>query len=299
MIKLTFSDNIEKFLSNNENFEVLEDILDKTAQEYFNLEKSKDTFYPGKKINPGLFEEMVPPIVKETNDFLGAYNIKLPIFAFFHVPTAMKRCSYFGLGIFAMSTLLTSLGGSVFGGMSFSAIIGAFATLGMYGRAAKQLKWTRYYSQEPDMHLITLNEKWTVPAVGDLAHEYDHHMVNKSTNLFNYLPNPIIEGHARGVEGKICKAFSEKFDNPAFEYNYAHRIASEINDAYHIICEKKNIYPMESLKNLKIPPVHGYGDIHGSYHYKIGSAAMHVAERRYDDKVYKDVLKSDFWFLRA
>ena len=142
----------------------------------------------------------------------------------------------------------------------------------------------------------------TVSAIADVAHEYAHHI-----QYLNGVPMnrkyPLYEGHARGVEREVSRIFGERYDNPSFVYGALSRAAPELKDAYLFICNKQHRSPRNSLKKLKILRLRRGFDrfIKGmfeAHHYSIGVAAMFIAQAKYGNRVYREVVNNDYAFLR-
>ena len=76
-------------------------------------------------------------------------------------------------------------------------------------------------------------------------------------------------------------------------------MAEETKDAYLFVCAQRGITPRQSLANLPIPNVRGFLYRFFGHHYSIGVAAMSIAEAIHGDKIYRDVLRNDFSFLRV
>lgn len=171
---------------------------------------------------------------------------------------------------------------------------------------------------------ITLSEKEEVSAVGGIAHEYTHHIQYHMTALFSELARvkaimnydtrmvekgvdilkrweyPISEGHARGVEGKICYKFAEKYGNKAYLLDYLDSVVSELQDAYFFACKRKGVKPKENLEKLVVKEsmLDRLSAKAFSHHYPIGVAAFAIAEKKHGEKIYQDVLKEEYLFLK-
>ena len=135
--------------------------------------------------------------------------------------------------------------------------------------------------------------------VGELAHEYTHHLQHHLVELpFEPRTIAVLEGHARGVGGEVSRVFAERHDNPAYLDTFLETSASELKAAYLQACKRRGVSPKDSLQRLPIPKVKRLFHSTGR-NYATGTAAMSIAETLRGKRVYRDVIKSDFSFLRT
>lgn len=294
MIELTLENNVEKYINNN--LEALEVSLDKAAQKYLKLRSKKKILDFGEKLTPKSLENLAPIVIAKTQSFLEAQQNTDVHLSMFYLPDQIKRSFRIAAGTFSVAGLIKSLNGFTVQDLVISGIIAVWfgagtmlVALQMYGGSS--FDWRNAH--------ILIGSRKTANAVGAIAHEYTHYLQHNFTQLDVKTRNPIVEGHARGIEGIISEKYVQEYDNPAYVFVHSNRVAKELKDAYLYTCKKKKIIPKKSLENLPIPNIGGLlYNLTGNHHYSIGVAAMNIACSKYGEKVYKDVMKNDFEFLK-
>ncbi|MFA5888513.1 MAG: hypothetical protein WC852_07430 [Candidatus Nanoarchaeia archaeon] len=289
MIELTYQKNIESYIQENSNLDALGDCLDKTANEYLELKKRKASLDFGTTLDsPGL-QDLFEEVKTRTEQFLCVKDI--PETACFKgcVPTPTKiwlaASSCVVASGFLFSNSLVTGGIIIAGGFSFGLSL-IFA--GEY--------LSSYYDNEKKR--IGIRNKEKANAAGVIAHEYTHHIqetktiMEKKEDFFN----PICEGHARGVQIAVSRMYAQEHDNPAYIYRALKKSAIELKSAYMFACRKSNRKPSKALKKLAVPEKR-FGYWSEGHHYRIGVAAMQIAELKHGSEVYSRVAHNDFSFL--
>lgn len=293
MIKLTLKDNVEKYISNN--LEVLEVSLDKAAQKYINLKSQKKSLDFGQKLTPKSLEDLAPRVISKTRNFLEVKQNTDVSLSMFYLPDHIKRSLKIAAGTFTIATLAESLNGLTVQDLTIAGSLAVFFGAGTL-LFALQMYSNSSFDYKNDLLLIGAGK--TFNAVGAIAHEYTHYLQHHFTGLNMRTMNPIVEGHARGLEGVVSEKFAQEFDNQAYVFVSSERVAKELKDAYLYTCKKKKILPKKSLEKLPIPNIRWLLYSIDAHHYSIGVAAMTIACSKQGEKVYKDVMKNDFEFLR-
>ncbi|MDP2907477.1 MAG: hypothetical protein Q8O03_06055 [Nanoarchaeota archaeon] len=293
MIEFTLKDNVEKYISNN--LEVLETSLDKAAQEYINLKSKENSLDFGKELTPKILEDLAPRVIHETRSFLDVQQNTDVSLSMFYLPEQILRSLKIAAGTFTLATLIGAVNGLTIQDLTTAGALAVFFGGGtlMY---SMQVYSSSSFDYKNDLLLIRAGK--TVNAIGAIAHEYTHYLQHHFTELNIQTRNPIVEGHARGMERIISEKFAQEFDNPAYVFINYDRVAKELKDTYLYTCKKKKILPKKSLENLPIPNIRGLLYSIDAHHYSIGVAAMTIACSKQGEKVYKDVMKNDFEFLR-
>ncbi len=293
MLELTQKPNVESFIGSN--IEALEEILDERAQRYLKLRREKEKFDFGQTLTPEKLRELAGEVIRDTNNFLGISDAPHAYFSMFYLPRILKQGVYVALGVFAVGTLAGLKDGLTTKDLQMAGLL----ALG-FGGGTVSFSYRDHIGSAFDRSekVMRIAERKTVPAVGAVSHEYTHLLQDK-TKLRNQRRNPVVEGHARGVEGVITSLFAQRYNNPAYVFNNAERVAEETKDAYLFVCAQRGITPRQSLANLPIPNVRGFLYRFFGHHYSIGVAAMSIAEAIHGDKIYRDVLRNDFSFLRV
>jgi len=295
MIELTYKKNVEKYVNNN--LEVLEDLLDKAAQKYIKLKNKKNKLDFGQKLTPKNLESLAPVVIAKTMDYLEVKHATDCYMSMFYLPDQIKRSLKVAAGTFIVAGLACSLDKLTISNLIMSGMIAA-----LFGAGSIVLAKESYANSSFDYkynHLM-IGAKNTVNAVGSVAHEYTHCLQHYFTdlNIKHNLNNPIIEGHARGLEGIISEKYAQDFNNEAYNYLHSERVARELKIAYLYTCNKKEITPKKSLKELPIPLDSIFFYIIDIDHYSLGVTAMTIASAKNGDDVYKKVMKNDFDFLK-
>lgn len=280
---------IESFIGKKENLEVLEGCLDRTAQTYLELNEQKAQLSFGQPLNPDNLRKILPQVTEETRRFLGITEISPVRFSIFHLPDAIKRSTYVGLGIFGVGSLANISDGSHIGDIEQAALMGfLFGT----GTLIYNFKEHLQAAFNPAEKVIRLSAKRSIHVVGEIAHEYTHHIQEQKTGLLKHWNNPVAEGHARGVQRNISQIFAERYNNPAYVFDPISQTAMELKDAYLYICVTNGIIPKASLENLEIPKIRNIFYRFFGHHYSIGVAALCVAEAKRGNNIYQEVLQS-------
>jgi len=294
MLELTQRPNIESFIKNN--LEALEDILDQRAQRYLVVQKEKEKYDFGKNLTPERLRELAREVIQDTWGFLEVVEAPSAYLSMAHLPRDIKYGAKVALGTFIVGTLAELTDGLTLQDLQTAGLIGL--ALGVGCVVTMQRDHLRSVF-DCSRKVIRISEKKEVNAVGGIAHEYTHRLQDSLTNLATQRRNPVVEGHARGVEGEVANTFANRYDNPAYSFEYIDRTAKELKDAYLFICAEKGINPRQSLANLPIPKVRGWLYKFFGHHYSIGVAAMSIAEAQHGDRVYRDVMKNEVSFLRT
>lgn len=294
MIELTYKQNVEDYINNN--LEVLEMLLDKAAQKYLNLKSKKNSLDFGQKLTPQNLENLAPAVIAKTMNYLEIKQSTDCCLSMFYLPDQIKRGLKVAAGTFAISGLVSALEGLTIGNLIMSGMIGALFGAGIIILARETYANSAF--DYKDHHLLIGATK-TVNAVGAIAHEYTHCLQHNFTQLDikSESKNPIVEGHARGLEGIISEKYAQEFNNEAYTYVHSERVARELKTAYIYTCNKKEITPKESLEKLPIC-VDSFLFSTDIDHYSLGVAAMTIANSKHGEKIYKDVMKNDFEFLK-
>jgi hypothetical protein len=293
MIEFTLKDNVEKYVSNN--LEVLEVSLDKAAQKYINLKSKEKNLDFGQKLTPKSLEDLAPRVISKTRNFLEVHQNTDVSLSMFYLPDHIKRSLKIAVGTFTIATLAESLNGLTVQDLTTAGSLAVFFGAGTL-LFALQMYSNSSFDCKNDLLLIGAGK--TVNAVGAIAHEYTHYLQHHFTELDIQTRNPIVEGHARGLEGIVSEKFAQEFDNHAYVFISYDRVAKELKDAYLYTCKKKKVLPKKSLEKLPIPNIGGLLYSIDARHYSIGVAAMTIACSKHGEKVYKDVMKNDFEFLK-
>lgn len=293
MLELIQRSNVESFIGNN--IEVLEEIVNERAQRYLRLQREKEKYDFGQRLTPKKLSELAGEVIRETNGFLGISDPPPANLSMFYLPEELKYGVRVALGVFTLGTLVELGDGLTTKDLQTAGLFGLIFGAGVIIHGLKDHADSTFF---PYQKTIRIAERRTVPTIGAIAHEYTHHL-QYATQLSNQRKNPIVEGHARGVEGIVTALFAQKYDNWAYAFDHAERIAKETKDAYLFVCEQRGINLRPALANLPIPNIRGFLYNLLGHHYSIGVAAMSIAERKYGNKVYRDVLKNDFSFLKS
>lgn len=293
MLELTQKSNVESFVGSN--IEALEEILNDRAQRYLKLGREKEKFDFGQTLTPEKLRELVGEVIRDTKSFLGISDAPPAYFSMFYLPSNLKHGTYVALGVFTVGTLAELSDGLTTKDLQTAGLLALVFGAGTVLYSFRDHLGSVFDGSEK---IIRIGERKTVPAVGGISHEYTHHLQD-NTKLSNQRRNPVVEGHARGVEGVITRLFAQRYDNPAYVFDHAGRVAKEIKDAYLFVSAQRGITPRQSLVSLPIPNVRGFLYRFFGHHYSIGVAAMSIAEAVHGDKVYRDVLRNDFSFLRV
>lgn len=291
MLKLTQKENIESFVSNN--IEALEEILNERAKRYLEIHQQKEKYDFGPTLTPEKLGELAGKTIKEVNDFLKISNTTSTRISMFYLPNDLKYAARVTLGVFTVGTLIELTNGLTTTDLELA---GKMALL--FGGGMLIYNFRDHLSTVFDRYgkTIRISERKTVPAVGGIAHEYTHQLQD-ATQLANQIRNPVMEGHARGIEGVITNIFAQRYDNPAYAFDHTDRTAKELNDAYLFVCRKKGISPNAFLANLPIPPVRNWWYNLSGHHYSLGVAAMSIAEKKQGDMIYPEILRNNFSFF--
>ncbi len=212
-----------------------------------------------------------------------------------YLPDQIKRSLKIAAGTFTLAALVESVNGLTVQDLTMAGALAVF-----FGGGTILFALQAYSTSSFDFRddLLLIGSSNTVNAVGAIAHEYTHCLQHHFTDLDVIKSgNPIVEGHARGLEGIISEKFAREFDNQAYVFVHSERVAEELKYAYLYTCRKKNVFPKKSLENLPIPDIRGWLYSRYAHHYSIGVAAMTIACSKQGEKVYKDVMKNDFGFL--
>jgi len=294
MLELTQRTNVEKFIGNN--VETLEEILNQRAQRYLAIQKEKYNF--GQNVTPERLRELAGEVIRDTDDFLEVTSAPPAYLSVFHLPREVKYGVKITLGVFTIGTLVELSDGLTANDLQTAGLIGL-----LFGAGTVLTMLRDHTNSVFDLSLkvirIGVGEKKEVKAVGGLAHEYTHHLQYSLTDLTVRGRNPIVEGHARGVEGAVVNIFAQRYDNPAYAFDHIYRTAKELKDAYLFICGEKGITPKESLANLPLPTARRWLYKSLGHHYSLGVAAMSIAEAQHGDRVYRHVMKNDVSFLQT
>lgn len=294
MINPTLKDNVEKYISNN--LEVLETSLDKAAQKYISLEKKKKSLYFGQKLTPKNLEDLASRVVAKTMDFVEISQGPDCYLSMFYLPDQIKKGLKVAAGTFTIASIATALDHLTVPHLIMSGMIGALFGTGVIILARETYSNSSF--DYKDNHLL-IGSTNTVNAVGSIAHEYTHCLQHHFTHLDvkGESANPIVEGHARGLEGIISEKYAQENDNHAYTYTHSERVSRELKTAYLYTCDKKEITPKETLEKL---PIEVNGFLHSTKidHYSLGVAAMTIASSKHGENVYKKVMKNDFEFLK-
>ncbi len=318
------SKDLEGFIGQKENFELLEDCLSDTTSVYLALRQRKSNLDFGGPVTHDTLDAIVPKVAEETMRFLEVSDVPDIDYELRTLWDAIKTCSKGTLVNLIVSEIgLLSIRG-------FEEITGALT---------KQVPWLPISKMDSDFlvyfggivvlyhgimflqryhtggigslitsHLDSEDKKIrlavnnAVSVVGDFAHEYAH-VIQILKKVGIAVGDPIREGHARGVERAVARAFAEQDDNPAYNYQPLRRTASDLKDAYLFICKKTHRTPRESLRKSKISNTRNRIQIfHGrrsiSHEYSIGTSAFCVAEARHGLIIYQNVLRNDYSALQ-
>ena len=130
-------------------------------------------------------------------------------------------------------------------------------------------------------NLISLEQKSRVKIIGDIAHEYAHHLqANILINIFRHgSMNPLIEGLARNAERFVVDRYAERIDNPAYIQEALDLSIPELISVRNAINELNN----DSCKHTEGHYMIGVSD------HAIGNAYMRVKEEQHGKNYYKDL----------
>ncbi|MBM3199319.1 hypothetical protein FJZ53_00155 [Candidatus Woesearchaeota archaeon] len=294
MISLTYKENVEAYIGNN--LGILEDSLDKAAQKHLKLKAKKKSLDFGQALTPENLYQTSLKSISKTRGFLEINKTIDIHMSMFSSLEQFKRSLRVAAGTFAISGLIQSIGGLTFRGLMISGMLGVWFGAGTFVFAMQDYATSSY---NPDDDHIRIGAQNTVNAAGAVAHEYTHCLQHNFTSIDVTTRNPIVEGHARGLEGIVSERFAQESNNEAYVFVHSQRVAQELKDAYLYACGKKNVTPKKSLEKLPIRNVRGWLSSYAGHHYSIGVAAMTLASAKYGDNVYKDVMKNDFNFLKT
>jgi hypothetical protein len=131
-------------------------------------------------------------------------------------------------------------------------------------------------------------------SAGALAHEYTHHIQHtKKPNLLD--PDTSLgEGHAWGVGRKIGTIFANRYNNESYLFFHSKSTAIHLHSAFLDNSFQLNNSPIED----PYPEITELKDGSAKRYYYDGVAAVYVAESKMGPKVYRDMIKGDFSFLK-
>ena len=314
MIELTLRDNVEKYIANN--IDVLEDRLEDIAERYLTLKEQKDSFDYGEKLTKKNLDVILRPATIAAKKVLGIEE-KFPVGV--HI-FDLKKTSVYGLkvggAIFGIGMVVRLFDGFQTSDIWYSLLIaGGITAVGIL----RQFQDDGRPIFHSDRNTITLSGTNTVEGYAVLAHEFVHRIQESKTDLssrlekpgpkyvkkvinwfynLKHIMKPIAEGHARGVQLKVCEEYFEETGNPTNLFYSLDQTAPEMRHAYERVCKKYDISKKEIPGVDQIPKIKGIRHKLERYHYCIGTAAMQIAEAKHGTKVYRDVLKKDYSFLK-
>lgn len=291
MLELTEKPHIELFIGANR--ENLEEILNAKTKDYVKLRRQEEKLDFGPTLTPKRLDELVTEVISDIHKFLDIQNAPPAKFDMFYFPKEAKIAALSAVG--GMALTLAGMNYGVIGNLAAPMVMGALTGGAvMFGRYI--LNGGSLY--EHGSHTCQIGKKTEISAIGTITHEYTHHLQSTLTLLGDLNENPIVEGHAHGVEGIIVQAFTKRYDNPAYQDWHAYLTALELKNAYELTCEKMEVSPKYSLLQLPLPKK-ARKHVRPEHHYNIGTAAMYIAESKHGERVYRDVLRNDFSFLRV
>ena len=293
MIDLTQRPHVERFIANH--LEVLEDILNQRSQEYAGAKDVAKKYRFGPHLTFDRLDELGPVITRETRDFLDVQAADPVSIDMLTVPEIVRKGTTGALVAFGVSLASYVPAGIAVAELGYATLIG----IGFGGAVVAQMfrdDGFPLFQSSDNQIKIGIAREATVPCI--IAHEYTHFLQKTRTQLNFKSNNPIIEGHARGVEQAIARLHSEQSDNPAHQYDTLCRVARELKQAYLYITRTAGIHQRKSLRDAPSPHV---GWIHRilAHHYSMGTAAMSIAEALHGDQVYRNVMRNDISFLKV
>lgn len=294
MIELAKRSNLELFIDGN--IGVLEDALDQRARDFFENRKGRKKHDFGPKIRRRDLVGLATRVVNETKGFLDIsenYRAKLDIFS---TPEEI----FYGSKIALLTGGIAMLG-HLPGGLTVEDLVAIGFTGFVFGSGVVLTRRKMNSGvTEIKNNTIRLSGGRETRVVGELAHEYAHHLQHHLVELpFEPRTFAVLEGHARGVGGEVSRIFAERHDNPAYLDTFLEVSAIELNVAYLLACKRRGISPKDSLQRLPLPKFKWLFHSTTGRNYATGTAAMSIAETQYGKRVYRDVIKNDFSFLRT
>ncbi len=293
---------IPYLLLKDENFEIIEYLLDKKIQQKIKLNQT--ILDVGKIPSQEEIEEMFEDLKQFSEKFLDIkvedpqyygyfklFNKKKPFNApliYYALGTSVLAAAYYGHPLFSLGSLL-------------------FYKKGYDSQ--KYLSQTRYWGKyHVILETIILEKNPEARLAGHFAHEYDHHIQHVTHGLRDDF-RMIQEGHARGLQRAYSYYLREKKDNDAFVYDINDFDLGELQHVYGWYCKKKEEEGRRRFRpNLKLcePKTsrEKYELAHRLNHldaqpskYAMGNTFFLIAKEKFGDEVYKKLIHNDISFL--
>lgn len=279
------------FLTQPENFETLEKVLDDLSKEHLRLKRLSPSLNFGPIVDERLLFDIVPSVARETDHFLGVRGI--PHFNIMHANMSpdnfrdfyKRSLMPFGI-LYANAFMDDKL-------PSYAAI--AFlinSALNLLGKYVYESSAHMYHSEQNLVRLLRLETQRT-QIIGPAAHEYAHH-VESYAKIPDWLStDTMCEGFATGTERAIAGKFAEKEDNPAFVVDTTEQTAGWVYAAYSILCHKKLRKPKKSFgERLELSQKDAVRTWYHDRQYVWGASLFFVLEEKFGARVYREFLKA-------
>lgn len=290
-------------IKKEENIPILEEILAKEREYYFNnLKKQKLNF--GKRVSKRHLEETLEEVKTQVDEFLdirpgqvGTCEVSYPgLFDenYFYMMKKLKRRFPIkkDLKLSAITAAIAAAGATALsicqgtitpGQLMFCTGI---ASMPLIVRTIRN-NWLAYNHRHAGCYWYDKKEIATTRTAREslvpvLAHEYTHHATYSLVKRGEYLFNAFDEGLAMGTEDHIAKIYSEKEGNKTFEHYTFLINLEELAMVYKWLCQKlgKNI-------NEKIVKKTNINELD---QYRIGNAYFTIESAKKGKTVYKDAL---------
>jgi hypothetical protein len=303
MAKLTEREHLEEYTTRPENIEALEDSLYWNYSEYQRLEAQKDKLRLNKPLDREKVYSLFEEVTHQTREFLGLTpsQVSMAGLSVYDWRNFAPMAAKIGGGVAAAGVLI-SLGD----GVTAEALLKAAGAGGMFSGVSLLYAHGEYSNSSylPPHRMINIGEKTERGAVDAIAFAYDYHVLADKTHISTRGRNPIVHGHVMGVRKGVGEIMAEKRDNEGFRLEPLKHLLPELKEAYLFACDQTGRTPRSSLI-LRGMPSGRTGPLRvGLLYDKIGhpadmgTAAMSIAEQKYGSRVYGQVVREDYSFLR-
>ncbi len=251
--------NLQKYVMNNQNIQLLEEILNEEIKEFRPIQKLKEEgkLEFGTKLKKKEMPIILEEIKAEVDSFLGLENIETPRVGYFNLFRLDKinktLLNIYSLGAFqfglAAYSIITDGQMDLFSGAGI--IIGAAFT-GVAYKLHKKVKEGNSYNTLTKQIVLPRKKRATrVENIITIGHEYTHHALGcigikqeeKEYTLFS-------EGMGRGVEKHLARIYSEKEGNQAYAFDVLERSIHELKNAYIGLSTLCGNEPKETITSI-------------------------------------------------
>jgi hypothetical protein len=293
-------DELEDMLLNIENVPVIEELMYRESRRVERLRGlvKRGELRFGRKIKQGEMRELLPEVCREVNNFLGVMPIEpvdIPNAEYYNIFNPklknMLLLTSFGLSEAAM---IMGAGNMVYGDAmnpkDIFLLLAGGAALFRCSKEYSDMKCPKYNAKTKKIILQKTSREKLIPII---AHEYAHH-IQRRRGINKTKWSIFTEGHARGVQRKISKIFSERENNEAFIYQISEMDMGEYKKAYRFMCEELGITANESLMRTKTR-LDRYRNKEINSH-QIGNSLFSILEEKHGDGIYKKMIHGNFNF---